>query len=379
MRIYGLKIFETDNGVETLVRNYEPVISNSVPRLVDTLNESNKSVPTVYGSGTGTSAIDIVFDAGGDINGDDEAGEAYLDFDVVNRHAINTEYVLTKYSRVEADFAVWNTTYNSQQYFFEQRGYVSASSGNGVWFRLYLTSGACYGWSFCDYYIASNGSHGNLGWTTASFDNERVKFVFDAPNNHATAHKGGQLVWETTDMARTKTLTWETCTSPLWIGANWNGNSNATGMRLFSLKIYRSGDLDRNYVPCVHNGQAGLYELCQNRFFPLTGGKVRGATLAGQTFQISPQPAKLSHEDGDNSTTLTCIAAGAQSYEWYEDGKKLAGETGDSLLVTWKRGKPYTHVYSVVPVYTVFNETVRGESVQATVEMTPLGITVIIQ
>ena len=379
MRIYGLKIFETENGVETLVRNYEPVISNSVPRLVDTLNVSNKSIPTVYGSGTGTSAIDIVFDAGGDIKGDDAAGEAYLDFDGVNGHAINTEYVLTKDSRVEADFAVWNTKYNNQQYLFEQRGYVSDSSGNGVWFRLYLTSGACYGWSFCDYYIASNGSHGNLGWTTASFDNERVKFVFDAPNNHATAHKGGQLVWETTDMARTKTLTWETCTSPLWIGSNWSGNSNATGMRLYSLKIYKSGSLDRNYVPCVHNGQAGLYELCQNRFFPLTGGKVRGATLAGQTFQISPQPAKLSHEDGENTTTLTCIAAGAQSYEWYEDEKKLAGETGDSLLVTWKRGKPYSHIYSVVPVYTVFNETVRGESAQATVEMTPLGITVIIQ
>jgi hypothetical protein len=146
MRIYGLKIYETENDVETLVRNYEPVISNSVPCLVDTLNASSKSVPTVYGSSTGTGAIDIVFDAGGDIKGDEAAKEAYLDFDVVNGHAINTEYVLTKNSRVEADFAIWNTKYNSQQYLFEQRGYVNASSGNGIWFRLYLTSGACYGW-----------------------------------------------------------------------------------------------------------------------------------------------------------------------------------------------------------------------------------------
>ena len=374
MRIYGLKIFETENGVETLVRNYEPVISNSVPRLVDTLNVSNKSIPTVYGSGTGTSAIDIVFDAGGDIKGDEAAKEAYLDFDVVNRHAINTEYVLTKNSRVEADFAIWNTKYNSQQYLFEQRGYVSASSGNGVWFRLYLTSGNSYGWSFCDYTISGT-SHGNLKWTTASFNNERTKFVFDAPNNHATAHRGGQLIWETTDMAQTKTLTWETCTEPLWIGSNWSGTSNATGMRLYSLKIYKSGVLDRCYVPCVHNGQAGLYELCQKRFFPLTGGKVSGATLAGEAFQISPEPATLTHKEGENSTTLTCIAAGAQRYEWYMNDEKIDNDS-DSVTVTWTHKQPHLRTYSVVPVYTVFNETVKGSPVTATVEMTPLGTVV---
>ena len=379
MRIYGLRIFETDNGVETLVRNYEPIISNSVPRLVDTLNASSKSVPTVYGSGTGTSAIDIVFDAGGDIKGDNKAGEAYLDFDVVNTHAINTEYVLTKDSRVEADFAVWNTKYNSQQYYFEQRGYVNANSGNGVWFRLYLTSGACYGWSFCDYFIASNGSHGNLGWTTASFDNERVQFVFDAPNNHATAHKNGQLIWETTDMARTKTLTCESCTSPLWIGSNWSGSSNATGMRLYGLKIYKSGVLDRCYVPCVHNGQAGLYELCQKRFFPLTGGKVSGATFAGQEFQIAPQPAKLTSSSGRNTATLTCLAAGAQSYEWYEDGVLLSGETSDALTLNWTREEPHVRTYSVIPVYTVFNETVKGDPVTAEVEYAPMGVTIVIR
>jgi hypothetical protein len=152
-------------------------------------------------------------------------------------------------------------------------------------------------------------------------------------------------------------------------------------MRLYGVKIYKSGVLDRNFVPCLTNGVAGLYETCQKRFFPLTGGKVRGKGYKGQSgdFLVSPQPAKLSHEDGENTTTLTCFAPSAQSYEWYEDGKKLVGETGESLLVTWRRGKPYTHVYSVVPVYTVFNEAVRGGSAQAIVEMTPLGLSVIVK
>jgi len=133
----------------------------------------------------------------------------------------------------------------------------------------------------------------------------------------------------------------------------------------------------------VHNGQAGLYELCQNRFFPLAGGKVRGATLAGQEFQISPQPAKLTYEDGENSTTLTCLAAGAQSYEWYEDSVLIPGETSDSLTLEWDRTKAktsnHTHIYSVKPVYSVFNEKVVGDPVSATVEYTPLGMVISIK
>ena len=155
-------------------------------------------------------------------------------------------------------------------------------------------------------------------------------------------------------------------------------------MRLYSVKIYKSGVLDRCFVPCLTNGVAGLYETCQNRFFPLAGGKVRGRGYSGQPgeFVISPQPAKLAHKDGANSTTLTCLAAGAQSYEWYEDGVKMDGETSDALALTWTRDRaksPAVHTYSVKPVYTVFNERVVGEAVSATVEYTPLGMVIIIK
>ena len=139
----------------------------------------------------------------------------------------------------------------------------------------------------------------------------------------------------------------------------------------------------RNYVPCVHNGQAGLYDLVNNTFSALTGGKVSGATLKGQEFQIAPIPATLTKGASGNTATLTCLAAGAQSYEWYEDGVLMPGETADSLTLTWVRTKAkadnHTHTYSVKPVYTVFNETVKGEPVSATVEYTPLGTIICVQ
>jgi len=81
--------------------------------------------------------------------------------------------------------------------------------------------------------------------------------------------------------------------------------------------------------------------------------------------------------DQGGTGTLTCLAVGAQSYEWYEDGVLMEGETSDSLTLDWERTKAkmdnHTHTYSVKPVYTVFNETVVGEAAETTVEYTPLG------
>jgi len=367
MKIYGLKIFETENGVESLVRDYVPTVSNSVSLLVDRLNPSAASKPTVQGSST----RDVIFEYGGDTGNDEGAGEAYLDFDKVNGHGLDTGYVITKDSCIEMDFAIWNTNVVSQQYLFEQRGYnADAAQCNGVWVRLYSAdNGRIYGYRFYDY------ADGNsLEWSGVPFGHGRVQFKFDGPNNYAAGWIEGNKVWETSNMAggSGRHISATTCTETFKIGSNWSNRDSATGMRLYNLKIYKSGVLDRNYVPCATNGVAGLYELCEGRFYPVTGGKVRGATLKGQTFQIAPQPAKI---DVEGTNILKCVAAGAQSYEWYEDGKKLA-ETSDFLTVPWTHRSPHTRIYSVVPVYVVGADTIRGTAASATVEMTLRGMVI---
>ena len=389
MKVYGLKIYETADGVETLVRDYQPCISNSVPILRDALAAPTLGLlptvfgsrnSTVYGSPDNNAHTNIVCEAGGDIQGDESAKEAYLDFDGVDGHLINTEYVVTKDSRVETDFAVWNnnfrmSTATAAPVFFHQK----SSGTDGIWFSLYYPSGTFrYGWRFSD---RNNGAN---EWFKKTFiTNERVKFVFDAPNDTVTSYRGG-VALETLKLAQGNgTLTATTCSTTLRIGGSCDSRY-AAGMRLYGVKIYKSGVLDRNFVPCLTNGVAGLYETCQKRFFPLTGGKVRGATINGDTVQVAPQPAKLTHESGENSTTLTSLAiGGAQSYEWYEDGVLIPVKTSDSLTLEWSRAKAkannYDHTYSVKPVYTVFNERVVGDAVSATVEYTPLGMVVTIK
>ena len=385
MKIYGLKIYETEGGVETLVRDYQPCISNSVPILRDALAAPTLGLlptvfgsrnSTVYGSPDNNAHTNIVCEAGGDIQGDESAKEAYLDFDGVDGHLINTEYVVTKDSRVETDFAVWNnnfrmSTATAAPVFFHQK-----SSTDGIWFSLYYPSGAFrYGWRFSDYNTGKN------EWVKKTFiTNERVKFVFDAPNNTLTSYRGG-VALETFTLAQgAGTLTATTCSTTLRIGGSCDGRY-AAGMRLYSVKIYKSGVLDRCFVPCLTNGVAGLYETCQNRFFPLAGGKVRGKGYQGQTgeFVISPQPARLTRTGTGSTATLTCLAVGAQSYEWYENGVLMPGETSDSLTLAWTKAEPHVRTYSVVPVYTVFNETVKGDPATAEVEYLPTGMTIVIR
>ena len=128
------------------------------------------------------------------------------------------------------------------------------------------------------------------------------------------------------------------------------------------------------------NGVAGLYDRLKGVFHAPTGGTLgmsgKGAKDVAELLE-APQSASLM--SGDAPATLSCCAIGAKAYEWFRDGVKLDGETGDTLSVEWIRGRPYVHTYSVVPVYEVFNETVRGEPAETTVVCNPRGDAIIIR
>ena len=158
------------------------------------------------------------------------------------------------------------------------------------------------------------------------------------------------------------------------------GNSK-NRMRLYRFKVTTGGELVRDFVPYSTNGVAGLYDLCGKQFYPLAGGKVSGAKSKGVAFQIAPQPMTLKYSGSRRTGTLTCLAAGAQSYEWYENGVLMPGETSDSLALEWSEEKAgSTYTYSVKPVYTVFNERVVGDAATTTVEyMSPQGLVISIK
>ena len=382
MKIYGIKIFESD----VLVKDYVPFVTNGVGGMRNSLNTADAvfSTTRINYSDTVNDGVrtNVCFDVGGDIACTDGSDEAYLEFDGKNTHSFNTGYVVTKDSCIEVDYSLWNTKYNSQQFIFEQadRGRESSTNdGDGIWARVYYGSTFQLSYSFCDYVKG-----GHFKSTGVTINNARTQLKLDSYNNVVSVYNDGVKKYEKQmnngySYSRTKT----TCATNLWIGSDWDGTAHAASMRLYNFKVSEAGAVVRNYVPCVRNGQAGLYDLVNNTFAAVVGGKVSGATLKGQGFQIAPVPATLTKCGSFNTATLTCLAAGAQSSEWYEDDVLMSGETADSLTLTWvkTKAKPdgHTHTYSVKPVYIVFNEKVVGEPVTAMVEYTPLGTIICVQ
>lgn len=364
IRIYGLKIYEND----ALAKDYVPVVTNGVPRLIERESGTILTPITLVNSNNNNSKTNCIAVAGGDFDAHttDAEREAYLEFPETGS-GIDTGYSVGCNSCIEADFSLWKAGGQRQELINQDSGtdssyvaFTSAGSPWEIWFKFADETGTS---------------------SVTDTVNYRRQYIADRHNGTLTIKSGATTV---------KSVAMEGSNTRAGGGAKTVklGQLNAA-MRLYSFKIYEYINdvktLQRNYVPCVTNGVAGLYDLCKGTFKPLTGGKVSGKGYNGQAdeFMVAPQPAKLTSGEDANTTTLTCFAPSAQSYEWYEDGVRIPGETSESLTLNWERAKAKQdnnmHTYSVKPVYTVFNEKVLGEAVSATVEYTALGTIIRIQ
>ncbi len=355
MKIYGLKIYESGS----LIRDYRPIVTNGVAGLIDVLNPSDIRYASTNGSGSGYA---LTFTAGGNHACADGSDEAYLEFDGSSER-INTGIVVTKDSVIEADFALANAKYPSgqQQVMFVQDG------SDGILARLYMNSEFKYSYEFRDY--TGTGNAINSGVLAS---NERRQFKLDGPNARMTIKCGDDELYNQaiTDGERTRTGG----STTLKIG------NAASTMRLYGFKVTTNGSVVRDFVPCVTNGVAGLYDVCGERFYPLPGGRVRGKGSKGRPeFLATPHHVLLTRYGVNSTTTLRCVAPGALRYEWREDGVLIPGETSDSLTLSWVQNKPHTRTYSATPVYQVLGETVKGETVDTRVDFSLLGTSIIIR
>ena len=364
MKIYGLKIYEGDSG--SPVKDFRPTVIDGVPVLVDAVG-GGTLVPKTYDGGSSDNSSSAyrsrIADAGGAISCGDGSDEAYLQFPGTETGRLDTGYTLTANSCVEADFSIWNT------YALADNSPILMYQTANTYLRFDAVGGGNnnYWWQYCDSY------GGTIGSGDLKVSNERRQYIFDSANGLTTFKRGGTVLY---NVAMTGTRTASGGAGTLLVGYKY------APIRLYRLKISESGEEVRYYVPCVTNGVAGLYEKYTRTFIPLAGGKVSGKGSSGLSseFETVPQPMKLAK---NGSGTLTCFVPSAQSYEWYEDGKLIEGETGDSLTLTWEKEKAkankYTYTYSVKPVYTVFNEKVLGEAASAEVEFILLGTIIFIK
>ena len=384
-KIYGMKIWEDD----VLVKDYVPYVTNGVPGLLNTLDDEDFLTSRTrlrfesYSDGLRTN---VVFDVGGSLTNNPAEMEAYLEFDGL--HQINTGYSLISNSCIEADFALWNTRYEKDNGYKMHDIYSQGAAGSTGYYGIWLRFSA-----YCDGSDQTNlrfqcwdkknsaDVSGVSSQFTVPIDNSRMSAKTDCLASRITIKKSGVTVYDNAlaKVCQSTSATNNAGVRRVMIGASYAGGTRCALMRLYSCKIHEDGVLQRCFVPYKKGSEAGLYDLVNGKAYALLGGKVYGMGFRGtedypSEFQIAPEPTKLTRKSG--GSTLTCLAAGAQSYEWYEDGVKIEGETGDSLALTWTNRRPHVRTYSVVPVYNVFNETVKGDPASAVVEYTPVGIVI---
>ena len=151
------------------------------------------------------------------------------------------------------------------------------------------------------------------------------------------------------------------------------------GADFYRLSIYDNGTKVREYVPAVVDGVAGLYDLEHKDAAPLTAA---GLTVSGrghdgeEEWIVRPQGAIL--RKGDDAVVISAVAVGAQFYEWKKNGVAISEGVDGNLSVEWARGGK-TDTYTVIPVYSVFGEEVKGEAVSVAVENAPPGSMLIVK
>ena len=341
VRIYGLRIFESDN----LVREYVPFVKNGAPGL----KYGNTFVKVSLTADNGKDGLPR---AGGNVAVSSERDrDAYVLF--TGSQTLDTGYTPNSGTKIVADFGFANAHNNPQQILFD--------ASSGLYCRIYTqnSSGtdAKYSWLL------------NKAWSVLhsgiAVDHQRRLLTIDSPNNQTSLAPGatdGSVFNGNSTIAN-----WNrdaTSAHTLVIGSLAVPDASKGYLyartRIYRFTIYDGGAKVREYVPCVIGGVAGLYDLV-NGGVPLTasGLTVSGRGHEGAEEWITTPPAETTIRV-ESSATIAARAVGAHRYVWTRDGEEIAGETGESLTVEWTRGDYDAHTYTVTAIYDVFGTETAG-------------------
>ena len=299
MKVYGLKIYESD----VLEKDYLPFYRNGVAGLTNRLDATDILTSRTYIDGSTVSdgvLTNVVFEAGGAITDDEVDGESYFEFsgtkDSSNNYGINTGLYLTSNSCVEIDFSLWSTTRGSASN-AGQDIFCYGNTTECLYARFGINTRTLYYW-FHDYTLdtATNKqkAQGSGVNTTGTANHERYQFKLDGYNKRATLTCNGVTVHNKALVNHSRKLV--STSRHLWIGASQTGGTRPAFMKLYSCKVSEAGVPMRHFVPCTHDGVAGLYDLLNGVFYPHDSGKVYGKGYTGQNgdFEVAlPQSAKI--------------------------------------------------------------------------------------
>lgn len=250
MKLYRFRIYEQG----TLVRDYLPYVQDGVVGLKDQVTGQFL-----------TSATATAFTAGGDVESGSSSDEAYVES--LGTGYIDTGYLTTPKTRLEMDFEMVATNNVTQPRL--------CGCKTGFRHEMYVNGKTQFAFSCWDDETATSGTGYQTATGYAADIGVRHQFAVDAFTRRAelrTAGKVSKSFVLTTVLDPAKKAT-----DSVWVfsGRYWDQKSK---MKLYGFRIYESGVLVRNYIPCVKRDVPGIYDTINGQFL---GFNADGAATYG--------------------------------------------------------------------------------------------------
>ena len=304
-KIYGVKIWETENGVEKLIHNYVPATKGGYAGFYDTeTGDFFSNVP----------ATSAAFTYGGELL--EVEDDPYIENDGSAYSVIDTRYFPNKRTKVEVDFRE-----------------MTLATGKDIPFGHYSTAD----YSLLIYRPLNNSLVGtyklvakDLGYSglelspAVSADTRRHTAVIDIPGRHVEMLAPNGLVQGSANLASKTDWSWNfnKVTCPLMIfghstDAYGNSNQRIPQGRIYGVRIYENENDDgsgewttiHDFAPCLKKGVPGLKD------------SVTGMFISGGNITASDNTPEEDEEDAYIDTTTAGVAIS------FDTGYKVSSNT----------------------------------------------------
>ena len=247
-------------------------------------------------------------------------------------------------------------TYKYADLVLQQRPFGITNSST-IYYYMYINYSGNLAYCFYDY---GNGS--SCQSTGIAADTDIHTFKMNVTNGYYSVDNGANT-------AIVGTLTQTSATSMYIFSNHYNTTYNMPSrIKLYAFRIYESGTLVRNYVPCyrVSDGEVGLYETEQGAFYTNQG--------AGSLIRGVNNETKQYNRNTTFGTLPTPTRAGYDFAGWNTqangNGTTVTSSTtvpGDTTLYAQWTGKTFTATYYYQSDATSGNTTISNTTASCTV------------
>jgi len=342
-KIYGVKIWETENGATTLIHNYVPAIKSGYAGFYDT------ETGDFFSNKPSTSAA---FTYGGDVLELDD--DPYIQNDGSAYSAIDTRYFPNNKTKVEIDFRETELMKNNDIPF----GHYSTADYSLLIYRPVNDS-------LVGTYklVAKDGGYSGLELSPAvSADTRRHTAVIDIPNRHVEMRAPDGGVQGSAELSSKTDWTWNfnNVTCPLMIfghSTDAYGNSNQrVKARIYGVRIYENENADgsgewtkvHDFTPYLRKGVPGFKDTVTGKY--ISGGNITASSNVPEEDDTDPyidtgtDGLVMSFDTGYYVSSNTCIVCDYMPLKQKTD-QQFVFEAGDGTTAN-NNGKMYMRVYA---------------------------------